>query len=71
MYPSIWRRGLDVLVLACFIDLSALVGALLLLASDLIAQHVLPLGLPVGVVTVSVGGLYLVVMIIKEIRRRA
>ena len=53
------------------LTLSALVGALLLLASDLIAQHVLPVGLPVGVVTVSVGGLYLVVIIIKEIRRRA
>lgn len=53
------------------LTLSALVGALLLLASDLIAQHVLPVGLPVGVVTVSVGGLYLVVMIIQEIRRRA
>lgn len=53
------------------LTLSALVGALLLLASDLIAQHVLPVGLPVGVVTVSVGGLYLVAMIIQEIRRRA
>lgn len=53
------------------LTLSALVGALLLLASDLIAQHVLPAGLPVGVVTVSVGGLYLVAMIIQEIRRRA
>ncbi|MGO1182989.1 MAG: FecCD family ABC transporter permease [Micrococcaceae bacterium] len=51
--------------------LSGLVGALLLLASDLIAQHVLPVTLPVGVVTVSVGGLYLVVTLIQEIRRRA
>ncbi|MFJ3957951.1 FecCD family ABC transporter permease [Arthrobacter sp. NPDC090010] len=53
------------------LTLSALVGAFLLLASDLVAQHVLPVTLPVGVVTVSVGGLYLVVMIIQEIRRRA
>ncbi|WP_430785662.1 FecCD family ABC transporter permease [Actinoplanes sp. G11-F43] len=49
--------------------LSALVGAVLLLASDLIAQHVLPVTLPVGVVTVSVGGLYLITMIVQEIRR--
>ena len=51
--------------------LSALVGAFLLLASDVIAQHVLPVSLPVGVVTVSVGGLYLVITLIQEIRRRA
>lgn len=53
------------------LTVSALTGAALLLASDLIAQHVLPVTLPVGVVTVSVGGLYLVVTIIREIRRRA
>ncbi|MET0819825.1 MAG: iron chelate uptake ABC transporter family permease subunit [Aeromicrobium sp.] len=53
------------------LTLSALVGAFLLLVSDLIAQHVLPVTLPVGVVTVSVGGLYLVATIIQEIRRRA
>jgi len=51
--------------------LSGLVGALVLLASDAVAQHVLPVALPVGVVTVSVGGAYLIVMIVSEIRRRA
>lgn len=51
--------------------LSALVGAFLPLVSDLIAQHVLPVTLPVGVVTVSVRGLYLVITLIQEIRRRA
>ncbi|MEN0023928.1 MAG: iron chelate uptake ABC transporter family permease subunit [Microbacterium sp.] len=51
--------------------LSALVGAVLLLASDIVAQHLLPVVLPVGVVTVSVGGAYLVLMIVLEIRRRA
>ncbi|MFF2083703.1 FecCD family ABC transporter permease [Nocardia sp. NPDC058176] len=51
--------------------LSALFGAVLLLGSDMIAQHVLPVALPAGVVTVSVGGIYLVVTIIQEIRRRA
>ncbi len=53
------------------LPLSALVGRLLLLGSDVIAQHVLPVTLPVGVVTVSVGGLYLVLTLIQEIRRRA
>ena len=53
------------------LTLSALIGALLVLGSDLVAQHVLPVTLPVGVVTVSVGGAYLVLMIILEIRRRA
>jgi len=51
--------------------LAALVGALLLLASDVIAQHLLPVMLPAGVVTVTLGGIYLVVTIIQEIRRRA
>lgn len=51
--------------------LSAVFGGLLLLGADLIAQHVLPVSLPVGVVTVSVGGLYLVFTLIQEIRRRA
>ncbi|GAA0453355.1 iron-enterobactin transporter permease [Paractinoplanes deccanensis] len=53
------------------LGLSALTGAALLLVSDVIAQHVLPVALPVGVVTVSVGGVYLVMMIVREIRRRA
>lgn len=53
------------------LGLSALVGAVLLLASDLVAQHVLPHPLPVGVVTVSIGGAYLVLMIVLEVRRRA
>ncbi len=53
------------------LTLSALVGAFVLLASDVIAQHVLPVTVPVGVVTVSVGGVYLVLTLIQEIRRRA
>ncbi|MBW8763754.1 MAG: iron chelate uptake ABC transporter family permease subunit [Microbacterium sp.] len=51
--------------------LSGLLGGVLLLGADLVAQHVLPVALPVGVVTVSVGGAYLILMIILEIRRRA
>lgn len=67
--PQIARRLAHTPYLS--LTLSALVGALLLLASDLIAQHVLPVTLPVGVITVSVGGVYLVATIIQEIRRRA
>lgn len=50
---------------------AALVGALVLLAADTVAQHVLPGSLPVGVVTVVVGGLYLVGLLIHEARRRS
>lgn len=50
---------------------SALVGAVVLSASDIVAQHVLPTPLPVGLVTVVVGGAYLVWLLIHESRRRA
>lgn len=50
---------------------AALTGALLLAGADLIAQHLLPTALPVGVVTVVVGGCYLVWLIVNEVRRRA
>ncbi|UGS27991.1 iron chelate uptake ABC transporter family permease subunit [Microbacterium resistens] len=46
---------------------SALVGAFTLLASDVLAQR---LGLPVGVVTVSLGGAYLAWLLVSEFRRR-
>ncbi|MET0432932.1 MAG: iron chelate uptake ABC transporter family permease subunit [Cellulomonas sp.] len=49
---------------------SALTGALVLLAADLLAQHVLPTALPVGVVTVVLGGAYLLALIVREARRR-
>ncbi|GAB3310618.1 iron-enterobactin ABC transporter permease [Epidermidibacterium keratini] len=49
---------------------SAAMGALLLSVSDLIAQNLLA-NLPVGVVTVSVGGLYLVWLLVMETRRRS
>jgi iron complex transport system permease protein len=49
---------------------AAAVGALLLLAADAVAQHVLPVGLPVGVVTVMIGGGYLVWLLVAEARRR-
>ncbi|MGW8483015.1 FecCD family ABC transporter permease [Microbacterium sp. NPDC055903] len=50
---------------------SAAVGALLLVASDLLAQRLFaPTQLPVGIVTVCLGGVYLVWLLIQEARRR-
>ncbi|QXQ09836.1 iron chelate uptake ABC transporter family permease subunit [Paeniglutamicibacter sp. Y32M11] len=49
---------------------AAVFGALLLLASDLLAQHALaPIQLPVGVVTVSLGGIYLMFLLFREAKR--
>ncbi|MGK9148083.1 iron chelate uptake ABC transporter family permease subunit [Plantibacter flavus] len=48
---------------------SALVGALLLLAADVIAQHAIPgVVLPTGAVTVCLGGAYLVWLLAAESR---
>lgn len=47
---------------------AAFTGALLLAGADITAQHLLPVTLPVGVVTVVVGGAYLVWLIIREVR---
>lgn len=49
---------------------SAAVGAFLLLGSDLIAQHALPVDIPVGIVTVVLGGLYLLSLLIVQARSR-
>jgi len=49
---------------------SALVGAVVLLTADLVGQHLLPVGVPVGMVTVVVGGAYLLVLLVRESRRR-
>jgi iron complex transport system permease protein len=38
---------------------AALMGALLLAASDLVAQRLLSVDLPVGIMTGAVGGIYL------------
>lgn len=49
---------------------TALCGSLLLLAADYLAQHAfLPYQLPVGVITVSVGGIYLLSLLVREARR--
>ncbi|CAD6011076.1 iron chelate uptake ABC transporter family permease subunit [Agreia sp. COWG] len=52
---------------------TALFGSVMLSASDLIAQHALPVTVPVGVVTVVIGGCYLVWFLVREARanRRA
>ncbi len=53
------------------IPLAALTGALLLLAADLAAQRLfIPYQLPVGVVTVSIGGIYLIGLLIRESQKK-
>ncbi|MGB3485922.1 MAG: iron chelate uptake ABC transporter family permease subunit [Mycobacterium sp.] len=50
---------------------SAAMGAVLLLFGDVIAQHLLPGNeLPVGAVTVSLGGAYLIYLLISQARKR-
>lgn len=49
---------------------AAVTGALVLAASDLLAQTLTrPVPLPVGVVTTAVGGLYLTWLLVKEVKR--
>jgi len=51
--------------------LTALIGALLLLLADLVAQRLfMPYQLPVGVLTVSLGGIYLIWLLIRESRKK-
>ncbi|MFT4210310.1 MAG: iron chelate uptake ABC transporter family permease subunit [Microbacterium sp.] len=51
---------------------AALVGGVILLAADMVAQHAIPgIALPTGAVTVCVGGLYLVILLARESRRFA
>jgi iron complex transport system permease protein len=45
---------------------SALTGALLLLSADWAAQHAFSTQLPVGIMTVSIGGLYFIWLLIRE-----
>jgi iron complex transport system permease protein len=49
---------------------AALLGALILVVSDVVAQHLLPQPLPVGIVTIVVGGGYLVWLLVREARKR-
>ncbi|WP_220700643.1 FecCD family ABC transporter permease [Mycetocola tolaasinivorans] len=50
---------------------SALIGGVLLIAADFLAQRIFaPVQLPVGMVTVSIGGLYFLALLIREYRTR-
>ncbi len=49
---------------------ATLTGAFLLVTADYAAQHLLPTPLPVGVITVIIGGGYLIWLLIHETRRR-
>lgn len=49
---------------------AASMGALLLVSADYTAQHLLPVTLPVGLVTVVAGGGYLAWLLVAEARRR-
>ncbi|MEV5827316.1 iron chelate uptake ABC transporter family permease subunit [Spirillospora sp. NPDC052242] len=50
---------------------SGLVGALLLIGSDLVARTALPVSLPVGVVTAAIGGPFLVYLLVRANLRKA
>ena len=62
--PGRPRRGLE-------LQKFALLGALLLLLADVVAQRISPDSpLPVGIVTVSIGGIYFLWLLISEGRTR-
>lgn len=44
---------------------SGLVGAVLLIGSDLVARTALPITLPVGVVTAAIGGPFLIYLLVR------
>ncbi|MBB5843453.1 iron complex transport system permease protein [Conyzicola lurida] len=50
---------------------AAITGGVLLLVADFIAQHVVPVGVPVGIVTIVLGGLYLIALLVHEARKAA
>ena len=49
---------------------SAIVGAFLLLVADVIGQHLVPGAVPVGIVTVVIGGIYLIALLVNEARKK-
>ncbi|MCU1527883.1 MAG: iron transporter permease, partial [Frondihabitans sp.] len=50
------------------ITASALVGSVILLGADTVAQHAFSNPVPVGLVTVVVGGIYLLILLVREAR---
>jgi len=58
-------RGMSLSLLS-----SAAMGGLLLLSADVVAQHLFtPTQLPVGIITISIGGIYLIALLIQEARK--
>lgn len=47
---------------------SALTGAVLLLGADIVTQEVLPVELPVGIVTSALGGIFLIYLLVQRTR---
>lgn len=47
---------------------AALVGAAVVVAADFVAQHLLPIALPVGIVTAAVGAPYLLFLLVRSNR---
>lgn len=47
---------------------SALTGAVLLLGADIVTQAVLPVELPVGIVTSALGGIFLIYLLVQRTR---
>jgi iron complex transport system permease protein len=46
-------------------------GSLLLLTADFVAQHLfMPTQLPVGIITISIGGIYLIALLLREARKQ-
>ena len=50
------------------VELAALVGAVVVVLSDVAGQHLLPVELPVGVVTAAVGAPYLLWLLVRSNR---
>nr|WP_113866945.1 iron-enterobactin ABC transporter permease [Brenneria salicis]NMN92977.1 iron complex transport system permease protein [Brenneria salicis ATCC 15712 = DSM 30166]RBP61950.1 iron complex transport system permease protein [Brenneria salicis ATCC 15712 = DSM 30166]RLM31245.1 iron ABC transporter permease [Brenneria salicis ATCC 15712 = DSM 30166] len=66
--PQIARRLMQASSVPLFS--SAMIGAILLLLADMTAQHAFTgIQLPVGAVTISIGGIYLIWLLVRESRR--
>ncbi|MEU2036951.1 iron chelate uptake ABC transporter family permease subunit, partial [Nocardia amamiensis] len=51
---------------AATLAVTGLLGATLLIGCDLVAQHLLPVAVPVGVVTATVGAPWLLILLLRE-----
>lgn len=48
---------------------SAVIGAILLIAADIVARTLLPVALPVGIITSALGGIFLLYLLVRANRR--